>query len=69
MTRVGRWANLTAHITAVLNGGQPCAAGCGWPVDPAATRDHDGTPNTYDRHPGCEPGGRPLQLIQGGKTA
>ncbi|WDZ87217.1 hypothetical protein [Micromonospora cathayae] len=68
MTRVGRWANIAAHVTAVLNGGKPCAGGCGWPVDPAAAAGPDGTPNTYDRHPGCEPGGAQLRLIPGGKT-
>lgn len=66
MTRVGRWANIAAATTAVLNGGQPCAGGCGWPVDPAATRDWDGDV-VHDRHPGCEAGSTPLRLVQGEK--
>jgi hypothetical protein len=66
--RRGTWADGGAATIAAITGGQPCAAGCGWPVDPAATRGADGTPNTYDRHPGCEPGGQQLRLIAGGKT-
>ena len=40
---------------------------CGSVLHPAAAAGYDGTPNVYDRHPGCEPGGRPLHLVKGGK--
>jgi hypothetical protein len=45
-----------------------CAAGCGWPLDPAAAA------GGFDRHPGCEPGGtgRPAtgwRCIEPGCTA
>lgn len=43
-----------------------CAAGCGWPLDVAATKDWNGR-TVYDRHPGCEPGGQQLRLIKGEK--
>ncbi|WP_329013117.1 hypothetical protein OG271_03830 [Micromonospora rifamycinica] len=42
---------------------------CGGYLDPAARAGQDGTPDVHDRHPGCEAGGTPLQLIQGGRTA
>ncbi|MFI6238366.1 hypothetical protein ACIBEF_00640 [Micromonospora sp. NPDC050795] len=63
----GTWADIGAATHAALNGGQPCAGGCRWPVDPAATLGADGTPGVFDRHPGCETGQQPLRLIQGGK--
>ncbi|MFE7868814.1 hypothetical protein ACFUYE_00480 [Micromonospora humida] len=40
---------------------------CGGLLDPAAQLGHDGTPGVHDRHPGCEPGGQQLRLIQGGR--
>ena len=45
--------------------GPPCAAGCGWPVDPAAAA------GGHDRHPGCGwPMARPaLRVIKGGRAA
>jgi hypothetical protein len=57
-TRAGRWANIRAATLAALRGWPPCAAGCGWPLDPAGD---DGT----GTHPGCDT--RPaLTLIRGG---
>jgi hypothetical protein len=67
MKRRGTWADIGAATHAAMNGGKPCAAGCGWPVDPAATKNWDGE-QVYDRHPGCEPGGQQLRLIEGGKA-
>lgn len=42
--------------------------GCGTLLHPAAAAGPDGTPGVFDRHPGCEPGGQRLRLINGGKT-
>ncbi len=40
---------------------------CGGYLDPAARAGHDRSPDVFDRHPGCEAGGTPLRLIQGGR--
>lgn len=60
-----RWADIQAATQAAITGGQPCAAGCRWPLHPAAAAGADGTPNTFDVHPGCQPGGQQLRLIKG----
>lgn len=41
--------------------------GCGFHLHPAATVGNDGTPNAFDRHPGCQPGGQQLRLIKGAR--
>jgi hypothetical protein len=61
----GTHTNLHRHPAAAVRAARPgwrmCAAGCGWPVDPAAAA------GGFDRHPGCE---RPrLRLIKGAKGA
>lgn len=61
----GQWANAAAATQAAITGGKPCAGGCRWPVHPAATLGADRSPNAFDRHPGCEPGGQQLRLIKG----
>ena len=56
----GPAATIAAAVRASYPGWRMCAAGCGWPLDPAAAA------GGYDRHPGCE---RPrLRLIKGGKA-
>ncbi|MGK5737249.1 hypothetical protein [Micromonospora sp. URMC 103] len=62
------WADVTAATQAAITGGKPCAAGCRWPVHPAATVGNDGTPDAFDVHPGCQPGGQQLRVIEGGKA-
>jgi len=42
-----RWASPAAAVRAA-NGWPACAAGCGWPLDPAAAA------GGHDRHPGCD---------------
>ncbi len=44
-----------AAVRATRPGHTMCAAGCGWPLDPAARTGCDGNPAAFDRHPGCEP--------------
>lgn len=65
-----RKAGIVSAAAAVraAKGWPPCAAGCGWPLDPAAAAGHDGTPGIYDRHPGCDSPPHP-RLIQGGQAA
>ncbi|MEV4521445.1 hypothetical protein AB0J77_14550 [Micromonospora tulbaghiae] len=38
---------------------------CGSLLDPAAAAGWDGTPDVYDRHPGCDRTDRHLHLIKG----
>ncbi len=59
---------MTLTVVATLPPTALCR-GCGRYLDSAAAAGWDGQPGVYDRHPGCEPGGRPLRLIHGGKTA
>lgn len=46
--------NHAAAVRAVRPGHDMCAAGCGWPLDPAARVGRDGDRRAFDRHPGCE---------------
>ena len=49
-----RPTNLAAAVRAIRPGHSMCAAGCGWPLDPAARIGHDGDRQAFDRHPGCD---------------